>query len=134
VRLTRHPGGVGTDGYMAPEQASGAPPEPRQDLYAAGVVAAQLLSGRLGAPVPDGALRPLLEALASTDPGLRPPTAAAALERLRRIDVPPDGPWPDVPDRLGAVTGPPSPVWTGVAILCFLGAIALSAVAAYLSL
>ncbi len=45
VRLTRFPGAIGTDGYMAPEQVTGAPPDPRQDLYAAGVVAIQLLTG-----------------------------------------------------------------------------------------
>ena len=52
VRLTRAPGAVGTDGYMAPEQEAGALPDPRQDLYAAGVVAGQLLGGRLPPPVP----------------------------------------------------------------------------------
>ena len=43
-RLTRAPGGVGTGGYMPPEQVAGAPPDPRQDVYAAGVVATQLLT------------------------------------------------------------------------------------------
>ena len=113
VRLTRGPGAVGTDGYMAPEQAAAAAPDPRQDLYAAGVVAGQLLTGRAPRPrsapaFPDSSLRPLLEALVATEPDLRPPTAAEALVRLRRIAVPLDGPWPVVPDRLGDPRGPPA--------------------------
>src|SRR6478752_5196172 len=73
VRLTRGPAAVGTDGYMAPEQLAGAAPDPRQDVYAAGVVAVQLLTGRPPKPgrapmVPDGPLRPLLAALVGPDP------------------------------------------------------------------
>ncbi len=134
VRLTRVPGVVGTDGYLAPEQAAGAPPDPRQDLYAAGVVAVQLLGGRLPPPVPDGPLRPLLEALTSPDASLRPPTAAAALERLRRIDLPPDEPWPDVPDRLGEPPAPADNRWANVVIVASLVVIALCAVASALML
>ena len=55
-RLTRVPGGVGTGGYMPPEQEAGAEPDPRQDLYAAGVVARQLLTGSVGdRPIPRSA-------------------------------------------------------------------------------
>jgi len=137
VRLTRGAGVVGTDGYLAPEQAGGAGPDPRQDLYAAGVVAARLLTGQLAAPVPDGPLRPLLEALTSPDAALRPPTAVAALERLRLLDVPPDRPWPRVPDRLGpgpAGADPDGDRRADLAIACFLAAVVLAVAAAYLSL
>jgi eukaryotic-like serine/threonine-protein kinase len=133
VRLTRVPGAVGTDGYMAPEQAAGAAPDPRQDVYAAGVVAAELLTGRLGA-APDGPLGPLLEAMTSADPDLRPPTAAAALERLRRIEVARDLPWPYVPDRHPDPPTGPVGRWAEVAIACFLLAIGLCAGAVYLLL
>lgn len=136
VRLTRGPAVVGTDGYLAPEQRERSIPDPAQDVYAAGVVAAQLLTGRPPRPgrpllVPEGPLRPLVTALLDPDPSLRP-TAAAALDRLRRLDVPADGPWPVVPDRL-----PPPPAGeraATVAIVCFLAAIALSAAASALLL
>lgn len=123
VRLTRSPGVVGTDRYMAPEQAAGAPPDPRQDLYAAGIVAAQLLGG------PRSPLDPLLEALTARDPDLRPPTAADALVRLRRIDVPPDGPWPTVPDRLGDPPAPTRHRWANAVIAVSLVVIAACVVA-----
>ncbi|WP_243058276.1 serine/threonine-protein kinase [Nocardioides sp. SR21] len=122
VRLTRGPGVVGTDRYMPPEQAAGAPPDPRQDLYAAGVVAGELLGDRTGP------LRPLLDALTDPDPERRPPTAAEALARLRRIDVPHDRLWPEVPDRLGE---PPTPRhrWANAVIAASLVVIAACVVA-----
>ena len=109
-RLTRWPGPVGTDGYMPPEQLRGDPPDPRQDVYAAGVVAVELLTGRVPGPglgVPPGALHPLLDAMTEPDPARRTPSAAAALAHLRRLGVPEGAPWaahtgaPLVPDRLG---------------------------------
>jgi len=120
VRLTHAPGIVGTEGYLAPEQAHGAPPDPRQDLYAAGRLGIQLLTGI--APVhqqpgpdglPDGPLAPLLAALIAEDPADRPPSAAAAQRLLLRLGADhqpggfhprPDG--PEVPDRLGEVSIP----------------------------
>jgi serine/threonine protein kinase len=147
VRLTRVPGAVGTNGYMAPEQVHGAAPEPRQDLYAVGTVAVQLLTG-LGprrqppaVPVPRGLLAPLLAAMTSEHPAARPPSAARALALLREIGVPDGTPWceghrpPDVVDRLPVVPVPGAgPAAYAVAIACFLVAIVLSAAAAYLVL
>ena len=107
-RLTRGPGGIGTSGYMAPEQVAGAAPDPRQDVYAAGVVAVRLLTGRSpGGPPPDGALGRLLGRLVDPDPAGRPSTAAAALGLLRGLGVPTGAPWqadahpPDVVDLYG---------------------------------
>ncbi len=99
---------AGTDGYLAPDQAVGAGPDLRQDLFAAGMTAAELLTGRLPTSpedVPRGRLRPVLRTLVAPDPGHRPPTAAAALDLLRQAGVTSGAPWrrrphpPDVPDR-----------------------------------
>ena len=139
VRLTRVPGAIGTDGYMAPEQVRGAAPDPRQDLYAAGVVAVQMLTGRVprrprGAP--PGRLQPLLDSLTSPEPGQRPPSASAALAALRRLGVPTGAPWqddpdpPEVLDRLESVVAPTRDgTATVVAIACFVLALVLCGVA-----
>jgi len=111
-RLTRAPGGVGTGGYMPPEQVAGAAPDPRQDVYAAGVVATQLLTARPpGGPVPDTPLGRLLASLTHPDPGRRPATAAAALDRLRALGVPAGAPWQadaDPPDVRALYVDPPA--------------------------
>lgn len=106
-RFTTVPGAIGTDGYMAPEQARGAPPEPTQDLYSVGRVALELVTGEPPARqcgIPSHPLRPLLERLLVADPEQRLATADAALRLLRRLPVPePAG--PPVPDRLGPPPG-----------------------------
>jgi serine/threonine protein kinase len=101
VRLTRFPGAIGTDGYMAPEQAHGAAPDPRQDLYSVGVVGIQLLTGlppRQQKGVPAGILQPLLTALTDVDSEKRPASASDALTELRRLGVPPGAPWQSDPE------------------------------------
>jgi eukaryotic-like serine/threonine-protein kinase len=114
---------AGTDGYLAPEQAAGGAPEPRQDLFAAGATAAELLSGRLPASpedLPRGRLRPLLTTLVATDPSHRPPSAAAALALLRSSGVPGGIPWgrrphpPDVPDRFARRAAAAGTTWGAV--------------------
>jgi serine/threonine-protein kinase len=116
-------GPEGTDGYLAPEQAAGGAPEPRQDLFAAGATAAELLSGRLPASpedLPRGRLRPLLTTLVAIDPSHRPPSAAAALALLRSSGVPGGIPWgrrphpPDVPDRFARRAAAAGTTWGAV--------------------
>jgi len=143
-RLTHAPGGVGTEGYIAPEQETGAPPDPRSDLYAAGRVAVQLLTGSPAAEVPAGPLAPLLTSLLQQDPDDRPPSAAAALVELRTLRL---AAWDcsiDIPDRLPPKALPlqdslalplprPAPPRSNVRLWaaagCFAGAIVLSGVA-----
>jgi serine/threonine-protein kinase len=142
VRLTRVPGAVGTEGYMAPEQARGAAPDPRQDLYGLGVVGIQMLTGlppHQQYAVPAGRLQPLLAALTEPDPGKRPASAAAALGLLRRIGVPPGAPWqadPDPPEVVDRLAAPPRS-GTGdlvAALVCFLLSLVLSTSALWMVL
>ncbi len=77
----------GTPGYVAPEARAGAPAHPRADLHAAGVTAAELLTGRpprRPGDLPRGRLRPLLRSLVDPDPGRRPATAVEARALLHR--------------------------------------------------
>jgi serine/threonine protein kinase len=130
-RFTTVPGAIGTDGYMAPEQARGALPEPTQDLYAVGRVALEMVTGLPPSrqrEIPSHPLRPLVERLLVVDPEQRLATAEAALRLLRRLPVPAAA-GPPVPDRLGppprarrttAVgrrAGVDWPAWAAVAVL-----------------
>lgn len=122
-------GSVGTRGYTAPEQEQGAAPHPAQDLYAVGVVGRELAGRR------PALLGPLLDALADPDPALRPPSAADALARLRRLRLPAPDPAVLLPDRLGpapCVTDP-GRLATALAGGCFVLAALLSLAAALLA-
>jgi serine/threonine-protein kinase len=98
---------AGTSGYVAPEIAVGTPAAPGHDLFAAGVVAAELLTGtvpRTDRDLPRGPLHALLRDLTAADPALRPNDAAAARARLRDIVVPDASDRPCVPDRVRRLT------------------------------
>jgi serine/threonine-protein kinase len=100
---------AGTSGYAAPEVAPGTPAAPSHDLYAAGISAAELLTGRVprtDRDLPRGPLHGVLRGLTAADPAKRPASAAAARAQLRDQTEPAADPdrWPDVPDRMRRLT------------------------------
>ncbi|WBQ07276.1 protein kinase domain-containing protein [Kribbella sp. CA-293567] len=106
-RMTRHSTVLGTPGYLAPEQLAGADPDPRQDLYTVGAVAAELLTGErpdIQGNLPtgeSGAFWELIRLLTAQDPAGRPESAAAAGRLLAATNlVPSPGatPWTTQPD------------------------------------
>jgi serine/threonine protein kinase len=113
---------IGTPAYMSPEQWNGEPATTSSDLYALGVIIAQMLTGELPflgpsiaallnqhlniAPIPPAsrvphvppALNDLVLSLLAKDPAERPPSTTWALEALTRIrDSARDWPDPDPP-------------------------------------
>jgi predicted Ser/Thr protein kinase len=94
-RLTREGGVPGTPEYMAPEQIRQEPPSPAWDRWALGVVAYELLTGRLpfSAEVGDGRaglpafeqeadrrMRDLVSRVLAMDPAQRPASAVALVK------------------------------------------------------
>ena len=89
-RLTRAWEVVHTPGYAAPEVFTDADPDPRQDLYAAGVVLVEMLTAerpRLDGAidVPPGPFAEVIARLVDPDPARRPSTAAEAGEALAAV-------------------------------------------------
>jgi serine/threonine-protein kinase len=94
-RLTESGFVVGSPGYVAPEVLSGRAPHPGQDLFAAGVVARQLLTG---AERPDqrgdeagdvpGPVWTVVRSLLAPDPAARPRDAATARRLLEPVMAP----------------------------------------------
>ncbi|MGP0032249.1 MAG: protein kinase domain-containing protein [Acidimicrobiales bacterium] len=82
---------LGTPAYMAPEQASGADLGPTTDVYAAGVMLYELLSGRLPYPEEGGSLATVLRhinedatPLADVAPAVPAPLSEAVMRALAR--------------------------------------------------
>jgi len=82
---------LGTPAYMAPEQASGADLGPSTDVYAAGVMLYELLSGRLPYSEEGGSLAIVMRhinedptPLAEVAPGVPPRVADAVMQALAR--------------------------------------------------
>jgi serine/threonine protein kinase len=118
---------VGTPGYISPEAARGGPPEPRMDVFAAGIMLAELLSGqRLNhdadpmrclqrvlqqdlqlPPLPgsdvDDVLRDNVQRALARDPAQRWPSAAALRDALSRWLQPPEPAGSDAEDGPAAL-------------------------------
>ena len=86
--ITRVGSVIGTAAYLAPEQSRGEPAGPQSDLYALGVVAYQLMTGRL--PYQGSSLTDLARqqesgpptAVHEIQPGVRPELSAAVMRAL----------------------------------------------------
>ncbi|MGI9156850.1 MAG: serine/threonine-protein kinase [Marmoricola sp.] len=131
-RMTRASQVIGSPGYMSPEQLRGADPEPRQDLYAVGMVGLEMISGvrppgALGTATKragrEPSLQPLVDLLVSAispDLGERPSSATNFRAQLAALELPAsepgDGPFvfdhfaAPVPLRPARVLPPPIPI------------------------
>jgi serine/threonine-protein kinase len=107
VTLT-DPGGLGTANYVSPEQASGLMATPASDIYSAGIVAFEMLTGE----VPFNGTSPLAVAMQQLhDPPPPPsslqPSLSAATDAviLRALDKDPTRRWPTVTALAEALSG-----------------------------
>jgi hypothetical protein len=87
TKLTREGMMIGTPAYMAPELLGGAVPNARTDIFAFGVILAEMLSGRhpsAGGPTTsrDAALQLVADRARDTDPAKRYATAGELLAAL----------------------------------------------------
>lgn len=115
---------VGTPGYMAPEMLTGEKITTRVDLYAAGIIAYELLTGKKAysgtqmdraiaqsqgnpphppSPLGDSPLWPVIDKLLERDADARYQTAEEALADLREIDFPEPSQLKATSARLGVV-------------------------------
>jgi serine/threonine protein kinase len=88
--LTAHGEVVGTTGYLAPEQADGRPATTASDRFALGVVAYQLLTGKLPAATRvalEAPVEAVFDRALADEPDRRFPTASAFVAALRAAEA-----------------------------------------------
>lgn len=102
------PGGLGTANYVSPEQASGLMATPASDIYSAGIVAFEMLTGE----VPFNGTSPLAVAMQQLHdepppPSTLQPSLSAATDAviLRALDKDPTKRWPTVTALAEALSG-----------------------------
>lgn len=102
---------VGKHAYMSPEQAEGAPPSPRWDVFAVGSILAEFLSRSRFGPTPTGGpvealadLEEIARRAMAPDPRRRIGSASELGDELRRVALHLDR--PDVGRTLRALFGP----------------------------
>jgi hypothetical protein len=107
--------------YASPQQSRGAAPDPRDDVHALGVIAFQMLTGKLSeAPSPrferDLKRRNVSEGLieligdcVDSEPSGRPKDAAALAERLSKLKVQVPTPTPPTPNKTDPKPAVPPP-------------------------
>lgn len=129
---------LGTPGYIAPEARAGAPPDPRMDVFSAGVLLHVMITGRL----PDGelralpaSLRPLVRRAIAEQPSARFASALELREALttarsalvaRRSDR--------APSNAAVALQPDEQSWLRAVALTLAGATALALYAGLVSL
>jgi len=85
---------LGTPAYMAPEALAGAPPDPRMDVFAAGVLLHEAITGRRppeGQEMLPPALGPVVSRATARDPMERYLSAALMREHLAAVDLASEG-------------------------------------------
>jgi tetratricopeptide (TPR) repeat protein len=101
--LTRTGQVIGTERYIAPEVMRGAEADERSDLFALGVLLAEVARDGAGAPFWE-----LTDRLRAADPARRPRSAAVALATLeRRSALPEPGPATQAYEPLASAGAPP---------------------------
>ena len=133
--LTRPSQVLGTPSYMAPEARAGAPPDPRMDVFAVGILLCQAITGRVPSRGPDGvldddaalppALRPLVTRATAVDPRQRPSSAAALRDELVALEGPLRETRPLAPARAPALP-PDEQSWQRAVALTLAGATAVA--------
>lgn len=125
--LTKAGSIIGTDGYMAPEQAAGVAPSPGFDIYGIGILLYEMV---VGDPLPPGNARASIPPVSTLRPGIpqsldslirrclawnpveRPESAAAVVQALDGILAEYDEPAPSNLDAPTSAVPPSSPAAT----------------------